>query len=314
MFGRMDADATAPPGAGNREGLTRLRKPGFAGLFYPADPKQCAAMAKSYVRPRERRGESKWLGAVVPHAGWVCSGDVAGESIAAIRDSFGETLDVVVVFAAIHTPVGATLAVLDDFAGWETPGAVNSVAEELRTRVGEDRNWFVTDDQFHEHEHAVEVELPLIEQAWPGVLVLPVEVPLVQSAAQIGVATARRVAGLKLRAVFLASSDLTHYGPAYRNTPGGVGHAGLDWARDNDRRLLERIEALDVDGIVPHVVAHQNACGGGAIAAMLAACRELGASTARVLRQTNSFEALQGVEDAPQQPDNAVGYASVVVG
>ena len=57
---------------------------------------------------------------------------------------------------------------------------------------------------------------------------------------------------------------------------------------------------------------HANACGAGAIAAMLAACRDLGATSATVLRHANSYETLAGV--APQQPADAVGYASVVVG
>jgi len=59
-------------------------------------------------------------------------------------------------------------------------------------------------------------------------------------------------------------------------------------------------------------VANFNACGGGAIAAMLSACRELGANEARVLHHANSYETLSVID--PQPPDNAVGYASVVVG
>jgi AmmeMemoRadiSam system protein B len=63
---------------------------------------------------------------------------------------------------------------------------------------------------------------------------------------------------------------------------------------------------------VQEVKEHSNACGGGAIAAMLGACRELGATHATVLRHTNSYETLADV--APQRPDNSVGYAAVVVG
>ena len=142
---------------------------------------------------------------------------------------------------------------------------------------------------------------------------MPVEVGLIDEAEQIGIATAKRVKQLGHRAVFLASSDLTHYGPAYRFTPAGVGINGLRWAKENDRRLLERIEAFDVEGIVPEVRSRLNACGGGAIAAMLAACREFGATRATVLRHANSYETLADVTPH-QTPDNAVGYAGVVVG
>ena len=48
------------------------------------------------------------------------------------------------------------------------------------------------------------------------------------------------------------------------------------------------------------------------IAATMAACMEHGAAKSVVLRHANSFQTLAGV--APQRPDNAVGYAAVVMG
>jgi AmmeMemoRadiSam system protein B len=142
--------------------------------------------------------------------------------------------------------------------------------------------------------------------------VLPVEVPLVEHATEIGTRTARTIESLGLDAVFLASSDLTHYGPAYGFVPAGVGSAALAWAGDNDRKLLDVVTGMSAERVVPEVRANLNACGGGAIAAMLAACRERGIVEVRVLRHANSYETLAAV--APQRPDNAVGYAAVVVG
>jgi MEMO1 family protein len=129
---------------------------------------------------------------------------------------------------------------------------------------------------------------------------------------EIGRETAERVMQTNRRPVFLASSDLTHYGPDYRFAPAGIGMPGIEWAKQNDRRLMELVEKLHIDAIVPEVATRMNACGGGAIAAMMAACREYGASCGMVLSQTSSFETLKNV--APQRPDNAVGYASVIVG
>jgi AmmeMemoRadiSam system protein B len=171
---------------------------------------------------------------------------------------------------------------------------------------------FCVDNRFHAREHAIEVELPLIQQAYPGTPILPIEVPAIESAVEIGRAVARQVANTRLSAVFLASSDLTHYGPAYRFAPAGVGLAALEWARSNDHLLLELVERFQPEEIVAETTEHLNACGGGAIAAMMAACRDFGASSARLLRHTTSYETL--AEVAPQQPDNSVGYASVVVG
>jgi AmmeMemoRadiSam system protein B len=171
---------------------------------------------------------------------------------------------------------------------------------------------FAVNDLFHDREHAAEVEVPLIAAAWPKALLLAIQTPPTPLAPAIGraVAAAARAAGMS--AVFLASSDLTHYGPAYRFNPAGVGLAGLDWAKANDQRLLGLVAAMTPEAIVPEVRARANACGGGAIAAMLAASIDAGATRAELLRHATSFETLADV--APQPPDNAVGYAAMVVG
>ena len=312
-----------------------VRRPAVAGLFYPDDPAECRATARAYLdRASHLRGRDasdasdgcdasrasraseprRWIGGIVPHAGWICSGAIAAETIAAVARSVppAQAVDVVVIFGAVHTPLPLERGVLDSFGAWELPGDAAHVARELRGRIHQASRLFGTDDRFHTREHAVEVELPLVREALPDTDLLPVEVPLVEHAVAMGKLTARTVMDARLRAVFLASSDLTHYGPAYQFAPAGVGLHGLDWASGNDRRLLDLVERFDVERVVSEVGENLNACGGGAIAAMMAACREFGASEARVLRHASSYQTLADV--APQPPDNAVGYAAVIVG
>jgi MEMO1 family protein len=299
------------------------RRPAVAGLFYPADQQQCAAAAEQYLRASRsapaHAGEPPWRGGIVPHAGWVCSGAIAGETIATIEASrdaagMGEP-DVVVVFGAVHTALPLDHAALGSHERWEVPGGVSPVPTELSGKLESDQsNLFAVDDRFHLREHAVEVELPLIQRAWPDAFVLPVEVPLIEEAERVGRQTARMIQAMGLDALYLASSDLTHYGPAYDFAPAGVGLEGLEWARANDRRLLDVVQALSVEAVVPEVRERASACGGGAISAMMAACREHGASRATVLRHANSYEVLKEVVPGGQRPDNAVGYAAVVVG
>jgi AmmeMemoRadiSam system protein B len=292
-----------------------VRLPAVAGpnRFYPADATQCRAWAQKLVNVAvaSREGVKTGIGGIVPHAGWICSGAIAGETIAALRSSVPDA-ELVVVFGAIHTPIPTARAALDSNAKWLEPGGESLVSDEVRIGLAEKSNWFVIDDRFHASEHAVEVELPLIEVAWPEARILPVEVPLAQDAIEVGRETARRAMQLNRRAVFLASSDLTHYGPNYNFAPAGIGMHGIEWAKQNDQRLLDRVQKFEIEAIVPEVAAQLNACGGGAIAAMMSACREYGAGSATVLRHANSFETLQGV--IAQRPDNAVGYAAVVVG
>jgi len=322
-------------------------------MFYPADASQCRALARQYTtlgaqgsldagsnfatnvtsntaaaQPSSAalgvEASANWIGGVVPHAGWICSGALAGQTIATLGKSSG-TVDLVVVFGAIHTPIPTHLAALDSFASWDVPGDACAVQQELRQRLLTDatatqppRSLFCVDDRFHSREHAVEVELPLIRSVWPDAAILPVEVPATDMAVQIGIATAKSIVASQQkpsgagRAIFLASSDFTHYGVNYGFMPAGIGLPAMSWAKQNDRLLIEKILNLQEDAIVPEARAHLNACGAGAIAAMLAACKQFGATQARLLRHATSFETLATV--APQQPDNAVGYASIVVG
>jgi MEMO1 family protein len=288
-----------------------VRAPAVAGMFYPAGGEACRRTARTLLETQSARAETGgrvWHGAIVPHAGWVCSGAIAAQAIAALAKSNAEPPDVVVVFGAVHTPVDIEFAALDSHETWAVPGGETRVA----TGVMTESDLFVVEDRLHRHEHAIEVELPLIQQAWPNAMLLPIEVPAIEAAVEIGRRVAERIGSSGSRAVYLASSDLTHYGPSYRFTPAGIGKEALEWAKANDRRLLERVTDLAAEQIVPEAKTHANACGAGAIAAMLAACREAGASAASVLRHANSYETLADV--APQQPTDAVGYAAVVVG
>jgi len=158
-------------------------------LFYPDDAQKARQLAERYLSSVEVRINAteaalpRWLGGIVPHAGWICSGAIAGQTISTIARSQATGPDVIVVFAAVHTPLPLEQATLDTFAGWTVPGATSEVSKELRSKLLEagGRELFAADDRFHSREHAVEVELPLIQAAWPGAAmgkspaILPVE-------------------------------------------------------------------------------------------------------------------------------------------
>src|SRR5258708_3633592 len=106
--------------AGESEMAVRL--PAVAGSFYPAQAQECRAQARAMLRARPEvlSGTVRCTGAIVPHAGWIFSGAIAGESIATLARQ--GPVDVVVVFGAIHTPLHAEVAVLDSHARWQVPG------------------------------------------------------------------------------------------------------------------------------------------------------------------------------------------------
>ena len=287
-----------------------IRQPAVSGRFYPAEANACRNEAQSFLKPSADAAARRWLGAVIPHAGWICSGAVAGQAIATLAAQ--GPVDLVVIFGAVHTPIAVQYAALDPHAVWALPGGQTNVAKQMHARLESCGNLFVVDGRLHAQEHSIEVNVPLVQLAFGNAPILPIEVPPIGAAELMGRKTAECVTEAGVRAIYLASTDLTHYGPSYGFTPAGVGPAGIEWSKNNDLRLLKLISELAADKIVPEVQQHHNACGAGAVAALLGACRQLGASSAQVLWHTNSFETLATVH--PQPPTHAVGYAAIAIG
>ena len=202
---------------------------------------------------------------------------------------------------------------LDESDAWRTPLGEVEVDRGLREAVGELAGFGVVDGA-HRSEHALEVELPLMQVLWgEGLRIVPCMIPPSAGAPAWGEALGAKLADWSEPVAVVVSSDLTHYGPNYGFAPRGVGEAGRRWAlEENDRSLLSRVEALDAAGALSEAMGNGSACGGGAIAATLAAARGLGAGAGYVLEHSDSTGELaaSGYDD----PSNSVGYAAAVFG
>ncbi|MFQ5805094.1 MAG: AmmeMemoRadiSam system protein B [Phycisphaerae bacterium] len=279
------------------------RQATFAGRFYPAAQQQCDRMLDEMYRPVEL--ERRPLGAVVPHAGWIYSGPTAALALAGVAHARPQT---VVIFGAVHV-FDANEASLYPNGSWETPLGPLPVDQDLATRVARCRQ-ITIDPDAHQNEHSIEVQLPLIRRILGNVSILPISVRPGRLAAEIGRACAVEIAASDRRVVFLASTDLTHYGPAFGFEPHGRGEAGVRWAKEvNDRRFVDLISALDAEAVVPEAAANHNACGAGAVAAAISAARESGADGYLELEHTTSAER-ELAEGG--RPVNSVGYEAGV--
>jgi AmmeMemoRadiSam system protein B len=289
-----------------------LREPVQAGRFYAAGAERCRAeLAACLPKPGEIGAlPAVVYGGIVPHAGWMCSGAVAAKTFAAIAER--RKPGTVVVFGAVHWPMRTEAAVFGRGA-WESPLGQILVDERLAERVLGACPIVQDEPYAHEREHSIEVQVPFIQYFFPEARLLPVAVLPGPRAAQIGRAVARSAKDSGADVVFVGSTDLTHYGPSYDMVSHGIGEPGLRWAKEqNDRRLIDLVLALNEEAVVPEARAHHNACGSGAIAAAIAACKEAGATEARLLEHTTSAEVLGELKMG--SPVDAVGYASIVFG
>jgi len=289
-----------------------IRRPFRAGSFYEASASSCRLHADKLLTAAEVAVD--WpahpVGGLVPHAGWSFSGRLAAMTFnALLTPSQTSSPRTVVLLGADH--VGrAQVGEVFDSGVWQTPLGEVAVDDQLAAALLAAGGPLRANPAAHTHEHAIEVQLPLLQALDPHIRIVPISVPPLPLAVDVGQTVGRVIRERFPGVLVVGSTDLTHHGGHF-GSPGGRGLAGVRWSESNDRRMLGRIAALDAAGALDESVAHRNACGGGAIAATLAACRELGATSARLLEYTHSYNISH--QRYPDDPDDTtVGYASVV--
>ena len=281
-----------------------VRSPVVAGMFYPAQERACRREIEKYVREGEPfHFERPIQGGIVPHAGWSFSGFTAGRTFAALATQGAP--ETVILFGAVHS-WGVDRPSMYGSGAWQTPLGDLRIDEELAAKL-RGTSSLLDRPEAHAGEHSIEVQLPFVKYLFPDARILPIAAPPLPSALIVGQNTARAVRELGRRAVAIGSSDLTHYGPRYGFTPAGEGDAGLQWAKQNDARILDLVVRMSADAVLEEARSHHNACGAGAIAATIAFSAEAGATEGTLLQYTTSYEVMP-----MGRPTDFVGYGAVV--
>jgi AmmeMemoRadiSam system protein B len=285
-----------------------VRSPLCAGSFYDASPAACRRHVAELIAQAALPADlpAVLYGGIVPHAGWVFSGLVAAKTFKAL--AAGGLVETFVLFGADHAGVVAQGEVYDRGA-WQTPLGELAVDEKLAAAILAAGPALRANPRAHQAEHSLEVQLPLIQSLCPQARIVPIAVPPTDLAVEIGRAVGCALSG-RADVRVVGSTDLTHHGGHFP-APGGHGATGEKWTAANDRRMIALMEAMAAEKVAAEAEARGNACGAGAIAATIAACRALGATRGICLDYTNSYRVVHAVD--PTNPDDTtVGYASVV--
>jgi AmmeMemoRadiSam system protein B len=257
-------------------------------MFYEASPKRLEADVRSYLVSDEPPRPA--LGAIVPHAGYIYSGPVAGAVYA--RISLPGTA---VILCPNHTGRGAP-ASLEPSDAWETPLGDVPVDRRLAARLLELAPSVEEDAAAHRREHSLEVQLPFLQVARPDIRFVPIcmGLPDLGLCREIGDALATLLREEAVPPLLLASSDMNHY-------------ESREVGRRKDDRALERVTALDAEGLFATVRAEDiSMCGFLPATALLFAARAAGATGARVVARRDSGDETKDVS-------SVVGYAGVIV-
>jgi MEMO1 family protein len=271
-----------------------VRPPAVAGRFYPSDARELARQVDQFCAPTAAQTGAEKLdvrGCLVPHAGYMYSGHVAGAVYAAMKIPAR-----CILLGPRHYPRGEPMAILTE-GSWQTPLGEAQIDSALAQELARACPRLREDAVAHEREHSLEVQLPFLQRLAGDFRFVPVVLATDRYAAleELGHAVAQTVrTAAGAGALLIASSDMNHY-------------ESDDVTRTKDRRAIERILALDPRGLFDTVRAEGiSMCGYAATVAMLVAATELGAKEARLVRYATSG-------DITGERDEVVGYAGVIV-
>ena len=268
-----------------------VRRPAVAGRFYPAKPETLGRQLDEYLAADAAAPVIEGaLGCVVPHAGYMYSGHVAGAVFRRLP-----TRAAYIILCPNHTGRGVPLAIMSK-GEWLTPLGTVPINAELAASLHQSCHLLMEDAKAHEDEHSIEVELPFLQRRGSAFSFVPIAIGVSRYAAleALGHGMAQALKASATPVLIVASSDMNHYEPD-------------DVTRVKDRKAIDQILALDPVGLY-EVVRKEDItmCGYGPTVAMLTAAKDLGASRAELIRYATSA-------DTSGDRSAVVGYAGMVI-
>ncbi len=275
--------------------VSEIRPSPIAGTWYQANPEILARVVDDFINHAalpELHG--KPLAIIAPHAGHIYSGSVAGFAFAAVHQTAPE---VAAVVSPMHYPYPSPLMTTAHNAYGTPLGSIPvnhdlvlDLDRKLASRLG-----FGLTPVANDPEHSLEIELPFLQRAIKSAFTL---LPVMVRAQDreicriLGEALAETLTGKN--ALLVASTDLSHFHNA-------------ETAQRLDQAMLEQIEAFSPEGLFSlEEQGKGEACGLGALAAVLWAAKALGGQSVKVLHYATSG-------DVTGDTHNVVGYGAAVV-
>jgi AmmeMemoRadiSam system protein B len=274
--------------------IAQVRPSPIAGTWYSGNSDQLRQQIDHFLASaRLPEIEGQVTAVIAPHAGHRYSGRTAGHAFASI---LGQDRDLVTIVSPMHAAYPANL-LTSAHQAYRTPLGLVQIDQPAMAHLDE----ILTQDGLHltpvanDKEHSLEIELPFLQRALRTEFkLLPIMVrsqsPLM--ARRLGHALAQVMQGRN--GLLVASTDLSHFYPE-------------ELAQRLDEEMLRRIRSFSPDDLfTAERTGLGFACGVAAVAAVLWAARELGASVVEILHHSTSGEETGDYA-------SVVGYGAAVV-
>ncbi|MFH0729855.1 MAG: AmmeMemoRadiSam system protein B [Pseudomonadota bacterium] len=252
-----------------------VRESILAGTWYSKDSQTLRQEVTGFLQKvpvHERAG--RLVALISPHAGYRYSGQVAAHAYKLLENRKFDTI-VLIGPSHHHRFEGVSVYNRGDF---QTPLGIVPLDHEIIRAIMEKDVKVRFIPEAHAREHSLEIQLPFLQTVMPGVRI----VPLVMG--DQGMPSCHRLAEtlsacLKGKSVLLvASSDLSHF------------HSD-SIAREMDQRVSYSVKKMDADYLLADLAAGASeACGGGPMAVVMLAAKQLGADFSEILSTATSGE------------------------
>lgn len=275
----------------------QVRTPAVAGMFYPETKQELEKTIQNCFLNKYGPGmlpplhqEKKIFGIICPHAAYQYSGPIAANSYYEISS---QRPDLVILVGPNHWGIGQDIASMKECT-WKTPIGDVDVDTEAAIEINKISKFVELDFFSHTRDHCLEVQIPMLQHTFRHKFkILPVILTdqSMKTAIELGKSIARIAKNRKT--IVIGSSDFTHYEPN-------------DFAYKQDKALIDTIVDLDINKFYNTLQEKQiSACGYGAIASTMIACKELGATNGTLIKYATSG-------DISGDKSSVVGYASIV--
>lgn len=265
-----------------------LRKPVVAGQFYPQTAESLNKMLSKLVDLDSEKQDCK--GIIMPHAGYIYSGYVAGATISKVT-----VKQTAVILGTNHTGLGEPFSIITS-GNWMTPLGEVKIDAEIAEAVLKASSFLKEDPRTHLNEHSIEVEIPFLQYCKKEVKIVPIVISSagIKEYQLLGDEISAGFKKVGRAALFVASTDLTHY-------------ESKDDAAEKDRLVIDAILNLDEEKLF-QVVEENNIsmCGAAPVCVFLRLCKNLGAQKAGLVKYQTSG-------DISGDYSSVVGYAGMVI-
>jgi AmmeMemoRadiSam system protein B len=268
------------------------RKPAVAGAFYPGSASSLKSMINEFLANVEKVTiDGKIVGLIVPHAGYVYSGQVAAYAYKQIE---GMDFDTVIMLGVSHR-VPFRGANIYKSGAYETPLGAVEVDETLASELMDRTDIFDSYPNADSTEHSLEVQIPFLQVVLTNFKIVPILMR--EWTGMIGQAVSDAIAeSIKGKNVLIVTStDMSHYHP-YKE------------AVSMDDVALTSIKRMDIEQLEDDLMSGEaELCGAGAVLTTLMIAQNLDADGIEILKYANSGDV------TGDKSDGVVGYFSAVI-